>query len=815
MDESGGFMVKKHNLALMLIGLVVLAGRSGRASTISVTTLYSFIGGADGLQPHGALVEGGDGNFYGTTSGGGVSGAGTVFTINSLGTLTTLYSFGGTADGAQPRGALVQGSDSNFYGTTVAGGLLSGAGTVFSVTSTGMLTTIYRFSGGSDGGQPYGGLAEGSDSNFYGTTYGGGVSGAGTVFRINSLGTLTTLYNFSGGADGANPAAGLAGGPNNSFFGTTYGGGVSGAGTVFVINSLGTLTSLYSFTGGVDGANPSAVLVEGGARSNLFGTTVGGGGNATGTVFKISMQGGLTSLYSFTGGGDGAQPEAGLIFGSDGNLYGTTSAGGADGLGTVFKMTTAGTLTSLYSFSGTNGANPETELVQGTVSNFYGTTAAGGLDNAGTVFTLIQPCTYSISPTHVTLPAIDDQGTFTITAGITNCPWTATSSVDWITITSATSGLGDGTIGFSVTANPSPAARSGTITIAGKTFTVMQQSQVLGQFLQGTYSGLVQPGSTPAQAGSGFINLVLAKTGSFKATLTWGSVRSAFTGTFDSSGNATNTVLRKGLSSLQVVLQLLSVTNNTDQIAGTVSDGVNVSELLADLAVFSTVNPCPFAGRYTFLLEPADSSDTTVPQGYGYGTLTVATTGSGAMAGVLGDGTKIKATVPVSGYGTWPLYVSLYKNQGSCLGLVTFGSNSTLTATVDWFKPPVPTDHDYPGGFTTTVSVSGAIYVSPKSGGPSIAGSRQLTLGGGNLQSNLVKSIVISAQGNVTVTPAGADNLTLKVQPTTGQFSGGFVNPDVGKTTKFSGLVLQPDNSGGGYFLGASQTGFIVFGPAP
>ena len=807
-------MMKKYGLPLLLIAVLVLAGRPGRASTISLTTLYSFIGGADGLQPHGALIEGSDSNFYGTTYGGGLSGAGTVFAMNSVGTLTTLYTFSGTADGAQPRGALVQGSDGNFYGTTFAGGLLSGAGTVFSVTSTGMLTTLYRFSGGSDGGQPYGGLVEGSDSNFYGTTYGGGVNSAGTLYRVNSLGTLTTLYSFTGGSDGANPAAGLIMGPNGSFLGTTYAGGTSGSGTVFVINSLGTLTSLYSFTGSTDGANPLAGLVEG-PKSNFFGTTFGGGANGTGTVFRINLQGGFASLYSFTGGADGAQPEAGLIFGSDGNLYGTTSGGGGSGLGAVFKISMTGSFTPLYNFSGSDGANPETELLQGSVSNFYGTTAAGGLDNAGTVFTLIQPCTYSLSSSHVALPAIDDQGTFTITAGITNCPWMATSSVDWITITSAASGLGDGTISYSVAANPSPTARSGTITVADKTFTVTQQSQVLGQFLLGTYNGLVQQASTPAQASSGFISLVLAKTGSFKATLTWGGVRSTFSGAFDLSGNATNTVARKTLSSLQVILQLLAVTNNTDQIMGTVSDGVNTSELLADLAVFSSVNPCPFAGKYTFLLTPADSSDTTVPQGYGYGTLAVATSGSGVMQGMLGDGTKISATVPVSGYGTWPLYVSLYKNQGFCLGLLTFGSNSTLTAAVDWFKPPVPKNLDYPAGFTTTVSLDGGVYISPKSGGPSIAGSGQLTLGGGNLQSNLVKNVVIDAQGNVTVTPLDVDKLTLKIQPTTGQFSGGFVNPAVGKTTKLNGLLLQSDNTGAGYFVGPTQTGFIIFDTTP
>ena len=185
------------------------------------------------------------------------------------------------------------------------------------------------------------------------------------------------------------------------------------------------------------------------------------------------------------------------------------------------------------------------------------------------------------------------------------------------------------------------------------------------------------------------------------------------------------------------------------------------------------------------------------------------------MQGVLGDGTKLTATFPVSGYGTWPLYASLYNKQGSCIGLVTIATNSTLTATVDWFKPPEPKNLHYPDGFTTTVALSGGIYISPADGGPSIAGSGQLTLGGGNLESNLVKNLVIDAQGNVAVSPAGSDQLKLKINATTGQFSGGFLNPAVGKTSKFGGLLLQSDNSGAGFFPGTNQTGFVIFVPSP
>ena len=590
-------------------------------------------------------------------------------------------------------------------------------------------------------------------------------------------------------------------------------GGASGLGTVFTINSSGSLTS-YSFTGGTDGAYPAGSLVFG-PNSRFYGTA-SGGGNGTGTVFRVGSGGSVAGIYNFMGGNDGGFPEAGLIVGSDGNLYGTTSAEGAGGLGTVFKITPSGDVTTLHNFSGLDGATPLASLIQGTVSNFYGTTSAGGTNNLGTVFTLIEPCTYTISATHVTLPAIDDTGTFTVTADVTNCPWVAISSVDWITITSTNSGFGSGVISYAVAANTNGTARTGTISVEGKVFTINQQSEVLGRFLLGTYEGLVMDPVSPVQASSGFISLALGKTGSFAAKLMMGGVRSSFKGTFDTSGNSTNAVARKGLSSLQIILQLLDVTNETDQIVGTVSDGVFTADLQADLAVFSKVNPSPFAGNYTFTVEPADDTDPTVPQGFGYATLNIATTGTGQMRGVLGDGTKISEVAPVSASGTWPLYVSLYKNQGFCIAeVMVVTTNHTLAATANWFKPAVPLDKDYPDGFATSPTISGALFVSSKDGGPSIAGSGLLTLGGGNLQSNLVKNVVIAATGKVTVSPIDTDKLTLKISPTTGQFSGSFIHPAVGKSTKLNGLFLQDDDSGAGYFTGTNQTGFFIFEPSP
>ncbi len=361
-----------------------------------LTTLYSFPNNSrDGMQPSAGLVQGRDGNFYGTTPYGGTNDEGTVFKITPSGTLTTLYSFTGGSDGYLPSG-LVQGSDGNLYGTTPGNGYSSPYGTVFKITPSGALTTLHWFTGGWDGCSPCAGLVQGSDGNLYGTTS-GQPYGYGTVFKITPSGTLTTLYSFDGFDDGCGSGlshAGLVQGSDGNFYGTTCGGG-SGlwAGTVFKITPGGTLTTLHVFTEGSDGAYPETGLVQGN-DGNFYGTTSGGQlgeGAYYGTVFKITPSGTLTTLHAFTGynaGGDGESP-SGLVQGSDGNFYGTTYYGGMYGYGTVFKITPSGTLTTLHSFnpnSGTEGHCPIAELVQGSDASFYGTTYAGGTNGVGTVF---------------------------------------------------------------------------------------------------------------------------------------------------------------------------------------------------------------------------------------------------------------------------------------------------------------------------------------------------------------------------------------------------------------------------------------------
>jgi uncharacterized repeat protein (TIGR03803 family) len=272
-----------------------------------------------------------------------------VFGAHASAVLTSLYSFTGTNAGGYPSAGLVQGSDGNFYGTTERGGTYGygtvfpgGYGTVFRISTNGALTSLYSFPGGNDGAFPVGTLVHGSDGNFYGTTEARGTNGYGTVFEISTNGALTSLYSFTGSNDGAFPWAGLVEGSDGNFYGTTeYGGtqpGIYGKGTVFKISTNGALTSLYSFTGGNDGGNPYAGLVQG-SDGNFYGTTVGGGTNDYGTVFQISTNGALTSLYSFTGGDDGRWPYAGLAQGNDGSFYGTTEYGGQGGAGTVFRLT--------------------------------------------------------------------------------------------------------------------------------------------------------------------------------------------------------------------------------------------------------------------------------------------------------------------------------------------------------------------------------------------------------------------------------------------------------------------------------------------
>jgi uncharacterized repeat protein (TIGR03803 family) len=270
----------------------------------------------------------------GTTSGGGAYECGSNVTVCA--TANSCYGFVNWTD----QSSNVVSTSACYSFTAMSNATLVANFALSSGSTNGSLATLWSFTGGSDGASPAAGLVQGSDGNFYGTTSYGGTNGSnGTVFRITPSGSLTTLWSFTGGSDGGYPTAALVQGSDGNFYGTAPGGGASGAGTVFRITPSGSLTSLWSFTGGSDGASPAAGLVQG-SDGNFYGTAPGGGASGTGTVFRITPSGSLTTLWSFTGGSDGASPAAGLVQGTDGNFYGTTSGSGSgpSANGTVFKL---------------------------------------------------------------------------------------------------------------------------------------------------------------------------------------------------------------------------------------------------------------------------------------------------------------------------------------------------------------------------------------------------------------------------------------------------------------------------------------------
>jgi uncharacterized repeat protein (TIGR03803 family) len=485
---------------LAIMSIVTVCGFS-IARSATLTMLYSFSNGVDGAQPETELVQGSDGYFYGTTTSGGTNRVGTVFRIGSAGSFTTLYQFSGGADGAQPVAGLVQGSDGYFYGTAQYGGTSTncgggGCGTVFKISPSGTFITVHNFNGGSDGNNPFAGLVQGSDGYFYGTTLESLDNRGGSVFKMSSTGTLTTLHQFTGGTDGGNPYARLVQGNDGWFYGTTYQEGAStncggiGCGTVFRISSNGTFVTLHSFGGGNDGASPYAELVQG-SDGYFYGTTIAGGTNTSlgtfgsGTVFKMNSAGTLTTLHQFSGGTDGGNPLAGLLQGIDGYFYGTASVGGTNVYGTVFKISSSGALTTVHDFNGdTDGAFPHAGLVSGNDGCFYGTTSSGGTNacqfGCGMVFKLCITCSFSIDPTNETfVPVVGSNSVAVATDSL--CSWTATSNDGWITITSAQSTLGNGVVTYTVSPNPNLSGRVGTMTVAGQTFTVSQAGNTAPQ----------------------------------------------------------------------------------------------------------------------------------------------------------------------------------------------------------------------------------------------------------------------------------------------------------------------------------------------
>jgi uncharacterized repeat protein (TIGR03803 family) len=299
-------------------------------------------------------------------------------------TLTVLYSFA-TRTGALPSSGVIRDGAGNLYGTTWFGGT-DQWGTVFEVTSGAKETVLYNFTGGKDGKYAYSGLLRDSSGNLYGATLAGGTYQGGAVFKVDTMGKETVLYSFTGRSDGASPW-GLTRDSAGNLYGTTGAGGSAGNGVVYELNASGYQTVIYSFGGGNDGATPNPGLVRDGA-GNLYGTTSSGGVGNHGTVFKVSSTGKETLLYTFTGGTDGGLPNGELLRDNSGDIYGTTQLGGAFGEGTVFKVDSNGNETVLYSFNTNNndGRTPSGGVYRDSLGNLYGNTEWGGEYGWGTTY---------------------------------------------------------------------------------------------------------------------------------------------------------------------------------------------------------------------------------------------------------------------------------------------------------------------------------------------------------------------------------------------------------------------------------------------
>jgi uncharacterized repeat protein (TIGR03803 family) len=364
----------------------------------TVKVLFSFSNANSSAEPAlVTLVQGRDGGLYGTTSGFGrtVTTDGTVFKVSTAGVkFDALHTFTG-GDGNNPEAGLALGTDGDYYGTTYAGGS-SGFGTLFKVTASGAYILLYQFTGGSDGGYPYSAPIQAADGSFYGVTTGAPATN-GTVYKYDpSSGLFSTILTLSqDGSQGIGPIGAILQAADGSLYGTASSGGASGCGTIFNSSTTGSLLNTYSFACGAGGTTPYSPLIQA-SDGNFYGTTAEGGvftknGDCffgCGTIFKLSG-GVISTLYAFSGNPtDGGLAIAGLVEGTDGELYGSTSEGGHDNSGTLYRISTSGQYQLFYSFVERFGHQVDGTLAQDTSGVFYGTTSTGGAYGEGSLYSL-------------------------------------------------------------------------------------------------------------------------------------------------------------------------------------------------------------------------------------------------------------------------------------------------------------------------------------------------------------------------------------------------------------------------------------------
>jgi uncharacterized repeat protein (TIGR03803 family) len=373
------FRMMAAPVAALVVLTLAVAAIPAQAQTPIV--IYSFPGGSEPANPYAeAIAQGRDGNLYSTTVYGGVVGTttGTVFKITPAGTVTVVYAEpagSGPLDDCYPYSGVTLGTDGNFYGTNYYGGA-NGHGEVYKVTAAGVVTPLHSFAGTGDGANPYSAPIEGTNGVFYGTTTSATVNS--TVYSVTSGGTFNTLHTFTG-TDGQNVDAPLVQGTDGNFYGNTAAGG-TGNGVIFKMAPSGKVTVLHTFAG-TDGSNASYPLIQA-SDGNFYGTTYLGGSSNAGVIFKITAGGTYNVIYNLNGTTDGSGPSSALVQATNGKLYGVAAnVSDSTNDGTIFSVTTSGTFTALYAFTGygsPEGGYPVSPLIQHTDGLLYGTTYVGG-----------------------------------------------------------------------------------------------------------------------------------------------------------------------------------------------------------------------------------------------------------------------------------------------------------------------------------------------------------------------------------------------------------------------------------------------------
>jgi uncharacterized repeat protein (TIGR03803 family) len=845
-------------------GTIFLVTPSGVFSNVYSFSDASTGANADGATPNG-LTLGSDGNFYGTTQTGGANDAGTFFQWTTAGVLTPLYSFGATTnDAAWPQAALVQGPNGNFYGTSAYGGSNS-SGTVFEISTNGAETVFYTFSGGNDGGLPNTALVLGTDGNFYGTTSAEGVNNDGTLFKITPAGVFTSLYSFaalnanSENPIGANPSAALAVGRDGCLYGGCLAGGANGTGTIFRYTNAA-FVPLYqppyiatqppSKTSGLQGLwvtltavakgalplscqwtkNKTNVLSDGGDISGSASTALRVGplqaGDAGSYVLIVTNNYGATNSITVV-----------LTVTPDTTPPGIKIASPAAGARTnapVFAGTASDDarvtnvlwwLTNLNSSPLLNGT---ATLTNGGSNWFFAATpfpgtnilAVQSVGSSGLPSKYVQQTFfYKVSNALGLWPGGDGIGAFGGGA--------ASVKNDPIPANGAFLNIGEGysitavPVGLSLFSNWVGSSALGAFTNPGATLPfVMQSNMVLtANFAtnffvpaRGTYNGLFanpNPNAVAEESSGMLQGLTLGTNGAFSGKLLLGATTFNLGAKFDVSGNFSTNFGSASTPGGKLYVNL-TVNRAAREIAGTVSNTLWNANLTAEPAGTNLSS-----ARYTVLLEPPPGAPSNTPPGDGYAQVTNHL-GMVTFSGQLADGTSFSPAAAESPNGDVPVYASLYGNTGLLFGWinVTNLAAAAPSNTLTWIKKASRSTAYYTNGFTNTLLLQGGTWTNPPGKMPAIAMPEgQLIISNASLF--LVFNVAVSNNDTLVKLPGSPINslTNSSIAPATGLLTVTFGNGNGKATTSGQGAVLQTQTNGGGFFLGTTNAGLILLLP--